>query len=269
MGSIIAVVSDTHFGSTTSIAPPKFEVHTARPTETAEQTANRPQADLYEKWLDYWRYVYLLAGIRGKHRKHRLVLLHIGDVIDGDHHGTRQITPEIPDQLAMAEQVMGEPHNKADIRIGIQGTEAHAGTNGENELSFYTAHNYQYIAPRMTIEIDGLVLDLAHHATAGGRKWTSGAARIASEVALDYALAGKRLPDYVLRGHVHQIDDSGWRVRGTRAILCPSWQLRTSFGHRVSTVTLSDIGGVIINCGQVDMSKARYEFASDREVIRI
>lgn len=268
-GSIIAVISDTHFGSTFSPATPTYKVHTARPNETTEQTASRIQADLFEKWLDYWRYVYALAGIKGKHRKHRLILIHLGDVIDGNHHGTHQIIQEIPDQIELAANLMGEIHKQADVRIGVLGTEAHAGTNCENEQHFYTTHNYQYSAARLSIEIDGLLFDLAHHGRASGRKWSSGAAGVAAEVALDYIQAGKRPPDYVLRGHVHQIDDSGIRVRGTRAIMCPSWQLRTTYGYKASTVTLSDIGSVVFNLGALDISHARYEFPSDREVIKI
>jgi len=268
-GSIIAVVGDTHFGSTLAPASPTYKLHTARKEEAAEQTANKLQLDLYEKWQDYWRYVFNLAGIKGRSRKHRLILIHLGDVIDGNHHDTHQITPEVADQIALANNLMGEVHKLADVRIGIQGTEVHTGVNGEDEEGFYRDNNYQYIAHQLTIEIDGVLLDLAHHGRVPGRKWSSGASSLASAVALDYQQAGIRAPDFIFRGHNHQLDDSGERLRKTRAVSCPCWQHRTGHGYKVSTSKLADIGGIVVNCGVLDFSHARYEFPSDGEVIRI
>lgn len=267
--TIIAVVSDTHFGSSTSPAPDTFEIHSLRPNEKTTQSANKLQRDLREKWGDYWRYVFNLAGIRGQHRKHRLVVMHIGDVIDGDHHGTLQIVRELEDQFKIAETMMAEPHNKADVRVGVIGTPAHAGQEGNSEYAFYQSNNYQVFGQELCVDIDDITFDLAHHTNGSKRPSNSSAARVAADVALAYLQDGKRAPNYALRGHVHMIDDSGERVRGTRCIFCPSWQHKTTYGHRVANTVLSDIGGLVFNCGGVDFKKARYDFPSDREVIRI
>lgn len=268
--TIIAVVSDTQAGSYTAVAPLEYEVHTSGKAEEKQtKQANKLQADLFEKWREWWGYVYTLAGIKGKTRKHRLVVVHLGDVIEGNHHGSTQLETEIPDQLIMAERLMDEPHNKSDIRVGIIGTEAHAGPNGASEWEFYRANNYQYIGEQLSIEVDGKLFDLAHHGRASARPWGSMAAGVATETALSYAQAGLRPPDYVLRGHVHRIDDSGVRVIGTRAFMCPSWQFRTMFGYRVSTAKMTDIGGLIFNAGEMDLSRVRYRFPSSKEVISI
>lgn len=267
--TIIAAIFDPHFGSNTAPAPEKFEVHTARPNETVTQTANKIQNDLREKWDDYWQYVFNLAGITPTHRKHRLVVINGGDVMDGDHHGTYQIIREPQDQFVIANTMMGEAHKQADVRVGIIGTPAHAGQEGNSEYNFYQANNYQHIGQQLSVEIDGVLFDLAHHVSGSKRQSNSSAARVAADVALSYYQAGKRAPNYVLRGHVHMLDDSGYRVRGTRCIFAPSWQLRTTYGYRVANTGLSDIGGLVFNCGAVDLSHARYDFPSDREVIRI
>jgi hypothetical protein len=74
--TIIVAVSDLHTGSTTAIAPPKFEVHADRDNsnEVNVTEANRYQKLLYSWWTDFWRYAAQLAGVRGKTRKRRLVV---------------------------------------------------------------------------------------------------------------------------------------------------------------------------------------------------
>jgi len=50
----------------------------------------------------------------------------------------------------------------------------------------------------------------------------------------------------------------------------PSWQLKTSYAHRVSTSVRSDIGGMIVVDGILDASKARYKGQADeRTVIKV
>ena len=89
-------------------------------------------------------------------------------------------------------------------------------------------------------------------------------------MAIDYATRGKVLPDFVIRGHRHIIDDSGLKIPGMRAISLPSWQLRTSYGHRVSPTVRSDIGGLIFVDGVLDDSKMRYKGQPDEmRIIKI
>ena len=121
----------------------------------------------------------------------------------------------------------------------------------------------------MTVDIDGVRVDLAHHGRAGFRPWTSSAASLASEIMLDYAQSGLPLPHYIFRGHLHTMDDSGSKFENTRLIQCPSWQLRTTYANRVAGNTRrSDIGGILLNDGKLDLSKARYKGQPDgRKVV--
>lgn len=48
--SILAVISDTHFGSNTAVSPLKFEVHNRNTLEAQITNANRLQLWLYECW---------------------------------------------------------------------------------------------------------------------------------------------------------------------------------------------------------------------------
>ena len=267
--TIVAVISDTHIGSTTALAPPKFTIHTGRHAETQIAIANQYQAWLYECWKDYWLHVLYLAGIRGKYRKNRLIIVHLGDVVDSVHHGTPQVMNEMQDQIDAACNLLRPIFNLADAVYLTYGTGAHNGGASEHEMNIGNElgiiHDYEF-AP---LVIDDVAFDLTHHGRAGRRDWTSAGAGLASEVALDYVKNGKLPPRYVLRGHSHTIDDSGFKLPYTRAISLPSWQLRTAYGHMVSAnQKWVDIGGISFDTSkpeQVDFSRIRYRLPNTRK----
>lgn len=262
MNTVICVISDTHFGSTTAIAPPTFSIHTGRDNgnETQIVEANKYQQWLFACWQDFFDYAKTRAGIRGKTRKSRLILFHLGDIIDGLHHNSVQLVNELQDQEAIACNVLRPQVAVADKTFIVYGTPVHNGGTGESEVSIAqelgTRHDWE-----LTVTVDGIPFDLAHHGRAGARDWTSSAAGLAVETALDYISEGLKPPRYVLRGHMHRLDDSGDKLAYTRAIVCPSWQLRTAYGHRYTTKRRSDIGGIIIDTADPDnpyFGRARY-----------
>jgi hypothetical protein len=265
------VFGDTHIGSSTALAPPKFTIHNTDKREVQVVNHNPLQEWLWSNWVDLWDYVKVLAGVRGRHRKNRIVVAHMGDVIDGNHHDTKQIIQDVNDQYLVALDILRPIFDMADASFGIIGTEAHAGNGGEGDLSIYRELGATDYGQVLNLEIDGKLHDLAHHGRVGGRPWTSAAASIAVEVCLDCGNQGIPFPDYIWRGHSHIIDDSGLKVPYTRCITLPSWQLKTTFGYRVaSNRPRSDIGGFIVNGGVLDDTKSRYEGQPDkRKVIHV
>jgi hypothetical protein len=270
--TIMAVISDTHFGGTTALATPKFALHSARQDETQIAEANKAQMWLYECWTDYWDYVKVTCGIRGKYSKHKLVVVHLGDVIEGVHHGSVQLMNEIADQINMACQILLPVVNMAGGNFYITyGTEAHSGEAGGCEAAIAkelgAKHDWEFC-----LDMDGILVDVGHApGRNAGRPWTSVGASIAIEVSTDYLRKGQIPPDYVFRGHSHVLDDSGERVEGTRCICLPSWQLRTAFGHKVAkNRTRSDIGGLILNGNTLDLSRLRYKATpGQKQVIKV
>lgn len=266
--TVLAIFGDTQIGSTTALAPPTFTIHNQNTNEVQEVKHNKLQTWLWDDWVDYWDYIKVLAGVRGKHRKNRIVVVHMGDVIDGNHHGTLQIIQDVGDQILVALDILNPIADMADAFYGVIGTDAHAGKNGSDEVAIYKqlTDTYDY---NLMIEVDEKIHDFAHHGRVGQRPWTSAAASIGMEVCFDCGSLGQPFPNYVWRSHNHVIDDSGMKLPGTRAICLPSWQLKTSFGHRVSAnIVRSDIGGAIVFGGQLDDSKMRYKGQPDiRKVI--
>lgn len=259
------MIADTHIGSSTAVSPLKFTVHNRSSYEAQVMEANRLQKWLYEGWVDFWDYLKI------KRKKKRVIVAHLGDVIDYNHHQSTQLVQEVGDQVKMAIELLEPIRNMADKFIGILGTSAHAGPDHAVEADIYRQLGADYVDQQMTIDIDGVRVDLAHHGRVGTRPWTSGAANLASEIMLDYAQLEIPLPHYIFRGHFHALDDSGAKFESTRLIQCPAWQLKTTFANRVAGNTRrSDIGNVILNCGELDLSHARYHGQPDgRKVVRL
>ena len=121
-GTILVVLSDSHIGSSTAVSPLRFTVHNRSTYEAQVMEANRLQKWLYANWLDFYDYV------KSKARKHRIIVAHLGDVIDYNHHGSTQLVQEVGDQVVMAKELLAPYRDMADKFIGILGTAAHAGT---------------------------------------------------------------------------------------------------------------------------------------------
>ena len=264
MSAIVALVSDTHIGGLTSLSLPTWECDTGEVHEdgtpiTQTYTATLAQNWIYDKWLDFWGYVAELAG-----RKHRVIAIHLGDILEGNHHRTVQAMPNLGDQVGMAIEIMRPIANLCSRTKGllyfIRGTEAHAGEAAQSEVGVAKALG----APcswEAILDIDGVIVDVAHHGRAGRRDWTSAAAGMVTEAIMDAATdrPPRQPPNYVFRAHNHICDDSGLKNATTRAIAMPAWTLRGAFGYRAASGRRSDIGGVIIlPDGSLDLSRLRY-----------
>ena len=276
MGAIVAIVSDTHVGGLTSLSLHEWQCDTGEINEdgtpiTQTYTATLAQDWIYQNWLDYWGYVEKLAG-----RKHRVIAIHLGDIMEGNHHRTVQAMPNMGDQVGMAVEIMRPIANLCARTHGslhfIRGTEAHAGEAAQSEVGVASALGAPCAWERI-FDIDGVIIDCAHHGRAGRRDWTSTAAGMAIEAIQDAVTdrPPRAPPRYVFRGHNHIVDDSGERNPITRAIAMSSWTLRGAFGYRAAAGRRSDIGGaIILPDGSLDLSKLRYWAApGQRKVIKV
>lgn len=267
--TITAIIGDLHVGGSTALAPPEYTIHNRNTNEKQVLQCNRSQKWLWENWLDYWEYVRFLTNEGGRKRKHRLVVICLGDTLEGVHHNSPQLMQEVGDQIDLAKEILTPIRDSCDAFYGIQGTGTHSGITQKDEIAVYKAIDATQYGQQLTLNIDGIIHDFAHHPGSGSRRyWTSSAAGVGAEVMLDYTSTGMKAPNYIWRGHNHVIDDSGLKLPGTRVIFTPSWQLKTEFGFKVAANRArSDIGGFILDGARFDDSRCRYAGQTDGRIV--
>lgn len=247
-GTLWAIVSDLHCGSTVGL----IHERGVALDDGGHYTPSAEQRELWRLWLSYWDRVR-----QERKRGDRLIVALLGDLIDGDHHRTSQIVSRNTHatQYRIAIEALGTAMAlRPDRIIVIRGTEAHVGASAETEEAIareLDAWTYDDSPIRshwhLQVESDGVLLDLAHHGRIGQRPWTrlTGPTTLSAQIALAAARAGERIPDIAIRGHYHQVADTGDLAK-PRVIQLPCWQLATSYVHRIAAGSVPDVGGVII-----------------------
>jgi hypothetical protein len=247
--TVVATVSDVHAGSTVAPCPPQG----VRLDDGGQYMPSKPQRWLWDNWCDFFD----KADACRREVKGNLVVVINGDATEGHHHGTTQVISNNPDaQSYVAHQIFDVIRKlKPKAIYMVRGTEAHVGPAGADEEKL--ARWMRCVEDEETgnasrwhlrLMVHGLLLDFQHHPGAGGGKlpWTrsSLAVRLAAQIFYEHAEIRHRPPDIAYRSHVHVSGDSH-DAKPTRVIITPAFQLKTSFGHKVASEKLADIGGVL------------------------
>jgi hypothetical protein len=252
---LLLVVSDTHSGGITALAPPGFSTRDGRNIEASE-----PQLWLHDRWVGMRKAVKKrLVGHR------RLIVAHTGDATDGNHHQTVQSMPDPVDQEDMAVELLRPLREMADKFYFVYGTDAHEGDAGGSAERICKRLGVDEHGWELRVWIGKYLHDFMHHGRASAREWSSMAAGVAAEVMLTCAQRGEPIPRFVWRGHKHQVDDSGERFATCRAILNPGWQLKNSYTYKVSPNRIAPVGYAIADGDRVEI--VRFEPVR-REAIR-
>ena len=252
----IAAIADTHCGSTLGLCPPVVTLDNG-----AEYHYSKAQEWLWDRYTNHY-----VPAVKKAKRNGASYLIINGDLVDGKHHGTTQILSGNPGAQAEAflESIDKLRALKFDHIFVIRGTEAHGGPAGSSEEALGEAigaerdpdtGNRSWFVLRF--EIDGVRFDFRHHGRAGGRPWTEGSVvtYLAHQIWMEHARREIRHPDVAVRAHVHRYADSH-DVTPTRAIVLPSWQIKTSFAHKVATESIADIGGLILTVKDGEFSSS-------------
>jgi hypothetical protein len=210
-----------------------------------------------QRWLwSYWRECWQEAGQYTQDAEEVIWIMN-GDLVDADHKNRsyQYVTGNKATIQSMAIDVIAPGLEIANKVLVIRGTEAHTGTNGEmeellakdianavvdNDGKTASWYNYRGV-------LDGLRIDVAHHTSMGGLAWTekNAANKVAADAIMQYTLVGNKIPNLVVRSHVHRTADS-YDNYPTRAVILPAWQSMTSYGARLNPNRLSDVGMVML-----------------------
>lgn len=255
---IVAAVGDLHAGSTVALAPPEpIELD-----DGGHYLPNKAQKWLWRLWEEAWGPFY--GRMLDRYQPDSQTLVVNGDAVDGDHHRTPQIVSPLEGiHFRIAHDCLqrGPMRHGFDEVHMIRGTESHVGRAGGMEEGLARAlakqHGYPIVEDPDTatassywrrIEIDGVRLDLRHHGRMGQRSHTKDSyiRWYAQDIWLAHIRDGAEPPDLAIRSHNHQYADSGRMHKvPTRVVALPSWQLLTSYTHRIAVEELGEIGIVV------------------------
>jgi len=253
--TVLAVVADTHSGSSTGLLTPDRWV--GMDGQTVHLSTG--QRVLWQQWEECWE------RVRQLRKGARLVVIHNGDAVDGFHHDTTQVlTNNIEEQKRMHLAAMDWGLNKAGFKkkdklYYVYGTETHVGQTEDAIARDLGAEPYimpkaenswrdgRFVHYHMKFRINGVQFDVAHHGlNSGYRAWTreNGIYNAVKSMYFSALEGGYDYPRYVIRSHMHQYLTADYQDR-IRGFITPAFQLKTKYGHKVASMKLSSIGMLI------------------------
>lgn len=240
----IVVISDTHFGSSVALS----QIHQL--DDGGYYKPSALQAKLYRLWIAYWEWVYRHVG------KDAFVLVHVGDVTDGFHHGTTQLSSgNLTTQGRLAIDMLMPHVSRASSYFQLRGTEAHVGKSAQEEEAIACAlgavkdkESGCYSRWELWMKFQGGLVHLAHHlGSTSSSAYESSA--LMREVVAAFAESGQfgfRPPGIVVRAHTHRylkIEGPG----GWIGVKLPGFQAKTSFVYRMDRLRGPHFGGIVIS----------------------
>lgn len=249
MPVVIAVVADEHVNCVAGLCVgpvPQDGGGTYHP--------NRTQVAIARAWKEFWD----TAVERARERNAELWWVNCGDAVDLNRHdGLSPITKSHEYIVMQMERTYRPLVDITQRRFIVRGTEAHVGAHCELEGVLGQIVDAE-VCPAdgsrawwwLVMECEGVKLDFAHHpSTRGFAEWTrhSAVARVAAQEVIRYAERGERVPDLVVRAHVHTASDSGV-VRKPRVLFCDGWQALTPFAYARGFTATSGVGGWLLFC---------------------
>jgi hypothetical protein len=207
----------------------------------------------------------LSAEVRLARKGRRLIVVFLGDAIDGFHHGSMQETLfRIDDQCAAHVELMQDfmkrtSFGKGDQLYYVKGTEAHVGDKEmgiARELGAVRNDDGSRISDLLTLNINGSTHMFLHHGKNRGSGQNEGNAlrNFLRDFRNEREKEGLAYPDVLWSGHTHGhtwnshvVRRPGGQFHQMHGIICPSFQAKTRYGYKVVPTAVNSVGGVYIH----------------------
>ena len=210
---ILLALADTHAGHKSGLMNPAVELEDE--TEDGDITIWTPKPTAWNTYL-WTLYRWGVDCVKRIAGDDEIVVIHLGDLTQGDKFGNHLVSPLVSDQVTIAvanlSYLVDELQAIRHIKI-MYGTAVHVWGEGATEklAAKWLQAKYDYRLEVSTmyhglLDIDGLTIDASHHGPGvGSREWLKG--NIARYYLRDLMFAEFRLgnvpPKLVMRAHVH------------------------------------------------------------------
>lgn len=256
--TILAVLSDMHTGGSTALFPAAG--YQSNTNEGNLISPNKIQQEINKTMMRYSGEV--AAARKGK----RLVIVMLGDAIEGLHHNTIQLSILAEKEQAQAHcnimrafmQRVGWNKKHGDELYYVRGTECHV-KDSENqigeELGAVRASSGAYVHETLLLNINGIYSLFAHHGRGRGYGMSEGQSlrNLVRDSLHERKKDGLPLFDVLWSGHTHGHTYSSYeyRVPGgnfkiAHGIICPSWQSKTRYAYAKVPFAVNSIGGTYV-----------------------
>ena len=249
--TIIAFFNDEHSGS--SLAP--------LPTKQWEfRGGNRTPNLLQKKLYNFHQEVSQKIGIARKNK--RLIVVKLGDAIDGLHHDTKELITQYLSEQSDINRELTErslevmEFSKKDRLYWVAGTPVHVGEDEEKLARDFKGSTIPYsraraVWPSLNMNINGVECLFFHHGASVGRGANkgNGLRNRLKNIRYDYQDASETPPELVVTADKHQMDYQSLTNDGKiimRGIISPAWQVKTDFTYKINAEALSKVGSVVI-----------------------
>lgn len=251
--TILAVLSDMHTGGSTALFPPTG--YKGKGDDDNHISPNEKQKEIHPTFARF-------GGEVGKARKgRRLIVVCLGDSIDGFHHGSLQESLfKINDQCAAHLMLMREFMKRAGFKKGdelyyVRGTEAHVGDTEDDtaaEIGAVKSETGRHVHEVLELNINGVLNVFAHHGKQRGSGQNEGNAlrNFLRDIRSDRKKDGLPRIDVLWSGHTHghtwatHIERDGANFHEMHGIICPSWQAKTRWALGKVPMAVNSVGGV-------------------------
>lgn len=244
MTRLLVVISDTHVGSTVGLLRPGYT--------TAEGNEIRCNAGQLWLWAAFEELRLAVKKIKGKSEA---ALIVNGDIIEGVHHGGRQVISNDPaDHIGAARwtlQPLAEVFEKVYI---TKGTECHTGNHEHAIGDMLGAEKHpatgQRAADEWHLDVAGVPISVRHHIMATLRAWTmaSGLGIALTHEQVTAYRCGYVRPRVIVRAHRHQ--DGVAELGDSMIAVTGPWQHGTRYAHKVATASVAQPSALILDWRQ-------------------
>lgn len=211
---LVVFTGDWHVGSTTGLCLPGFYTGEGRSRRLVSLSRN-------QEWL-YRQFVKQIERVKAMAKGYRLFVMFGSETIDGPlHHGTTQTWGHRAEQREMAREVVRMWLSIASDAYAVTGTEAHTGSEGEDDVDVYRSEGVRGVRQFWDLTIDGRRLWWSHSGVrVGMRAWTetNGMHALANDIYYHCLARELSRPSLVVSHHVHRAPDPVTRAWLNRAV---------------------------------------------------
>ena len=249
--TLLVTLSDMHSGSNFALFLPR--------AWHGRKTSHIPRSGQEKIRV---RFELFAAEVAQARKGKRVILVHNGDAIDGDHHNSGDVcTTNVQEQADIHVELMNEFQKRIKWAAGDQlyytrGTQTHVNEveNAIGKEMNALMDGDSYVFDLLRLNINGMSAWYVHHGPRSGdgagegnplRNWLK-------TIYINALKDGTEIPDIVYTGHVHSPTYAPLSVRlkdftfkNIHGIILPSWQLKTAYAWQKAPISRNMVGGVM------------------------